>query len=325
MRVGIALAVYRPHPEFFKKQLESIEAQTYSDWFCIGTLDSPLAEIFQAPGLARFKDHPKFQWVENEKQLGVTKNFEKAIQLCVRAGAEVIACADQDDVWYKNKIARSVEVLSSKPSMGLLHTDMDLLYPNDQGEETVAKETGWQVERRGVDHSGPGHFLIRNVVAGCSMLFDAELVERYPVIPPEFYHPDHWYPFLASVYGGVYALHEPTLAYRQHPDNTLGITPFRGVFALSGKKGAASVLKRSRQVYLWSRDMARAALREKVPVPFCSRFPILSFDMGLSFVLMGFYYLVVPSQRDAALARACFARAVGKLLFFMSALKPESR
>ncbi len=317
MKIGIALAVYQPHPEFFEKQLRSLLEQTYQDWFCVITADSPLADIFKNEKINSFKSHPKFQWRENTEQLGVTKNFEKAIQICLKENAEAIACADQDDVWYSHKLARSIEMFQHHSPIRLVHTDMHLLYQNEKGEEVIGKETGWQAERRGIHHVQPRHFLIRNVVAGCSMLFDADLARKYPKIPKEFYHPDYWYPFLASVYGKVYSVPEPTYAYRQHKENTLGISPFKGFFYNAPQSSLSDTLRKFRRVYFRSRDLVQAAVREKVSIPFFSRFPITSFDLGLSLFLMGLYYLCSPFERDVPLARACFARAVGKALFFV--------
>ena len=317
MRIGIALAVYRPHPEFFEKQLQSLLDQSYHDWFCVITSDSPLDEIFKNEKLHQFKNHARFRWHENEERLGVTKNFEKAVQICLREKVEAIACADQDDVWYPQKIARSVEVFQSYPPIRLVHTDMHLLYRNEKGEDVIGTETGWQAERRGIHHVQPRHFLIRNIVAGCAMLFDADLARMYPVIPEEFYHPDYWYSFLASVYGKVYSIPEPTYAFRQHKENALGISPFKGFFYTAPQSSLMDVLKKFRRVYFKSRDLVSAAVREKVPVSFFAKFPITVFDLGFSLSLMGFYYLLVPSERDVPLARACFARALGKALFFI--------
>ncbi|HXL72337.1 MAG TPA: glycosyltransferase, partial [bacterium] len=285
--------------------------------FCVITADSPLEEIFKSQKLKRFKTDPRFRWYENEERLGVTKNFEKAIQLCLKENVEAIACADQDDVWYPHKIARSVEVFQQHPPIRLVHTDMHLLDQNEKGEEVIRNETGWNAERRGIHHVQPRHFLIRNIVAGCSMLFDAELARMYRKIPKEFYHPDYWYPFLASVYGKVYSIPEPTYAYRQHKENVVGISPFKGFFYVKPKSNLMDVLKKFRGVYLNSYDLIRASVREKVPVSFFEKFPIISFDLGFSLFLMGLYYLCFPFERDVPLARACFARAFGKAIFFI--------
>lgn len=316
MKIGIALAAYLPEPRSFEKQLQSLLGQTHTDWFCVVTSDSPLADLFKDAGLMKFKDHPQFRWHQNDGRLGVTRNFEKAIQLCLEENPDAIACCDQDDLWYTQKLSRTLEVFNGNPPPRLVHTDMDVLYQDESGAERKADQTGWQIERRGTGHVAPVHFLIRNIVAGCSMLLDADLARKHPRVPAEFYHPDHWYPFLASVYGKVYSLSEPTYAYRLHSGNVLGLTPFKGLLHHSEEKDREGVLRKARRVFLKSRGLVRAAETEKIPIPFFQKLPFTCWDFGFLLFWMGLWYWL-PPNRDLPLARACFSRSLGKMLFFI--------
>src|ERR1700688_2975817 len=51
----------------------------------------------------------------NGQRLGVTKNFEKAISLCK---GDLIALADQDDVWFAEKLARLEARFANTPHVG---------------------------------------------------------------------------------------------------------------------------------------------------------------------------------------------------------------
>src|SRR6185369_1297730 len=53
-----------------------------------------------------------------------TKNFEKAIGLCA---GDIIALADQDDIWRPEKLARIVEALAAAPDVGLVFSDADVV------------------------------------------------------------------------------------------------------------------------------------------------------------------------------------------------------
>jgi hypothetical protein len=318
MKIGIALASYLPHPDFFLKQLESIEAQTHSDWVCIITSDSPLEETFKHAPLNKFKNHSRFRWHENPQRLGSKKNFERAIQLCLKENVNAVACSDQDDVWYPEKLQRCLEVLVQKPPLSLVHSDMHVLIVDEKGEKLLPGTT-WSVESRGVHHCQPQHLLVRNVVAGCAMLFDAEIARRYPHLPEEFDYHDHWYALVASVHGGVYPISEPLFAYRQHDRNELGVTPYPGMFHVPSGFGIRSVLAKCRQRYLWSKGMALAARREKIPLkPWIGWLFLLPLDFGLGLFGMALSNWLFPTGRDLALARACIARALGKALFFVS-------
>jgi glycosyltransferase involved in cell wall biosynthesis len=313
IKVGIALAAYRPRNKYFVKQLESIENQTHQNWICVITCDSPLEAVFQAPAIQRFRNHPRFLWFENENRLGCKKNFERAIQLCLKENVQAVACSDQDDVWYPEKIALSVKELRKRPALSLVHTDMNVLVMRGS-EEVVLPETLWKIESRGVEHSNPIHFLIRDTASGAAMLFDAELARLHSVIPDEFEFHDAWYAFLAAAYGGVYPIRKPLYAYRQHSRNVLGVTPFKGVFHSEPGNRLKDILLKCRQKYFLSRGMAVAALRDKVPLPPKAGWIFISpLDLGLGFFVIGIVYSI-GRNRDIPLVRAAWARAIGKLL-----------
>ena len=61
---------------------------------------------------------------ENERNLGSTKNFERAIGLCE---GELIALSDQDDVWSPSKLRRIEERFAREPGAGLVFTDAEVV------------------------------------------------------------------------------------------------------------------------------------------------------------------------------------------------------
>jgi len=105
--IGIALAAYKPEPNFLYQQLQSIAFQTWTNWVCYISFDSPLAEIQNNNRFKEFFDDKRFVWSENEKPLGHRLNFEKAMNAVAGLGVEAIACCDQDDVWFPFKLAIS--------------------------------------------------------------------------------------------------------------------------------------------------------------------------------------------------------------------------
>src|SRR5207237_5486818 len=67
----------------------------------------------------------------NERNLGSTKNFERAIGLCA---GDLIALSDQDDVWLPAKLARLEEEFARSPEVGLVFSDADVV--DDEGRAT---------------------------------------------------------------------------------------------------------------------------------------------------------------------------------------------
>ncbi len=250
LKVGIALAAYQPDLNYFLKQLESIDRQTHYDWVCVITSDSPLKDLFRNSALRRFRRHHRFRWFQNPVRLGVKKNFERAIQLCLKENVSAIACSDQDDLWYPDKLTRLIQVFQKIPPLGMVHSDMQLLESLKKKGERKSPQSLWDMEARGVEHCRPHELLVRSVVNGCAMLFDAELARHYPVIPDGFLQHDQWFPFVASLHGGVYPIHEPLSAYRLHAKNVSGMTPYLGMLNTQASPSFMGILKKCRRLFL---------------------------------------------------------------------------
>src|SRR5690606_5154004 len=60
----------------------------------------------------------------NPAQLGVAKNFERAISLCQ---SPLVATSDQDDLWLPEKLATLHQCFFENPSATLIFSDMALM------------------------------------------------------------------------------------------------------------------------------------------------------------------------------------------------------
>lgn len=309
-KVGIALAAFKPEIETFSEQLKSIQDQTFSNWFCIIVFDSPSHTILNHFRMRPFQEDSRFLWYENEKQLGHKKNFEKAINLALKEGADAIGCSDQDDIWYPEKLQKSIELLEKTGPLSLVHSDMHILKNG-----IVSKETAWQIEKRGISNVKPKHLLIRNVVAGCAMVMDATLVRRYPTIPESVEFHDHWYALMASANGGVHSLNEALFAYRQHEINVVGVTPFQGIFKLPKGIKILEIFAKCKKGWGKTEKLTHDYLQLRLHLSFLEKLSLTSsFDLGFGLFFMG----IVQMIKDKALARACFARSFGKFLKLLS-------
>lgn len=309
-QIGIALAAFEPEPTFFEAQLESIQKQSFTQWQCLISSDSLLQSFRENPTFQKFFNDPRFIWRENPTRLGSKKNFECAIQLLAKnANIDAIACSDQDDIWYPEKLETCACELEKRGPLALVHSDMHIL--NAQG--SIAEQTAWKLERRGVHHTSLGDLLIRNVIAGCSMLLDANLARQYPTIPEAFDYHDHWYAAVASAHGGIFSIHRPLYAYRQHGKNVLGITPFAGLLSLRGQNHPLAVLKKLKTAWTGTLMRVNAAQDAGLLNPKTSETLFLNrLDFGMPLICKA--WRDYPS--DPALARACLARAMGKVVTF---------
>src|ERR1700709_1166359 len=98
--VSIALCTYNG-AAYLKEQLDTLVNQTYPNCEIICVDDCSTDNTVEI--LKQYThSYPQIKLHINSKNLGYTKNFEKAIGLC---SGEYIALCDQDDIWDKNKIS----------------------------------------------------------------------------------------------------------------------------------------------------------------------------------------------------------------------------
>ena len=136
--VAICMAAFEPPIELFRRQIESIRAQTRDDWICIVSDDcsSParLAEMETVLG-----DDPRFVLSRSDRRRGFYGNFERALSLAP-ADARYIAPADQDDVWDPDKLATLVGAIGDAR---LVYSDARVIARDGR----VLAETYWSLRR----------------------------------------------------------------------------------------------------------------------------------------------------------------------------------
>jgi glycosyltransferase involved in cell wall biosynthesis len=273
--ISVALCTFNG-AKYIGAQLESIRDQIRPPDELIvcddGSSDETVSIVraFRAPFPIRV--------VENATTLRSTKNFEKAIGLCT---GDLIALADQDDVWEPNKLSRLEGVLGDSPEAGYAFSDAAIV---GAGLESRGY-TMWQANRFSGklfrEFSGPAQLrtlLRQDCVTGACMVFRASLRERVLPINELWVH-DGWIAVVATASGfrGI-AVPEPLIRYRQHAAQQIGDKRRTAVgrVAHAMKSGTEELVERSRRlvelerwltaIELPDRDRARALqmIREKL-------------------------------------------------------------
>jgi glycosyltransferase involved in cell wall biosynthesis len=153
----------------------------------------------------------------NERNLGVRRNFERAISAC---SGDLIFLSDCDDVWYANKIDLMEQALRRWPAAAVAVCDADIV---DEDLKRLGS-TVW-----GVDRFAPNLRLRRNLKDGKSfkrtipspancMAFRGRFKFLVLPLPDDFFGRFITSTIMYSGAGGVALLTEALLAYRQHPD-----------------------------------------------------------------------------------------------------------
>lgn len=163
----------------------------------------------------------------NGERLGSTRNFATALG---RARGDVLALADQDDVWYPGKLARLQEEFDADPTVTMVFSDADLV--GEDGRRLGARLWSARLVGRTLRANpviGVGDFARRPLTTGCTMAVRRRAVEAALPLPPELDDPalpmrhDRWLSLVAAAVGTVRALPEPLLGFRVHPGQETGV------------------------------------------------------------------------------------------------------
>jgi glycosyltransferase involved in cell wall biosynthesis len=204
MKVSIALATYNG-ARFIDEQLQSLAAQTsLPDEIVVcddGSSDDTVAHV------ERFAQTVPFEvrLFRNERNLGFSANFERALSLCT---GDVILICDQDDIWYPEKIARSLAALEADSGAALVVNDEHLM--DGDGRSMNATFLG---NIRKLGYPDDYH------CAGCCTTMRRDLLQIALPLGGSINY-DLWISNLARFLGLKRVLGEPLQLYRRHGANS---------------------------------------------------------------------------------------------------------
>ncbi len=219
-RVSVAVCTYRGQA-YLKAQLDSIAQQTrLPDEIIIVDDNSQDATLEVAKAFAKSVDL-SVQVLVNQPQLGVTKNFEKAISIC---SGEIIVLADQDDVWHPEKLQIFCAMFAADADMGLVFSNADVV---DEDLHTLGysfwQTLGFDGHEQAMVEAGDALTVLlrRNVVAGATMAFRSKFRDLYLPIETTWPH-DAWIVLLLAAVSKVGFTQQCLIQYRQHHHNVCG-------------------------------------------------------------------------------------------------------
>ncbi len=212
-RIAICMATYEPPIDLLERQLDSIRAQTNTDWFCVISDDDSSPETLAA--IERLVDgDPRFALSSAGPRRGFFHNFERALRLAPPE-AEFVAFADQDDRWDAQKL----DVLLNRiGGATVAYSDARIVTPSGE----LLSETYWSQRRN--NNSNFVSLLLANTVSGSAALFRREVVERalpFPYASGGLFH-DHWLATVGLALGRIAYVDRPLYDYVQHDAALLG-------------------------------------------------------------------------------------------------------
>ena len=218
MDLSVVVTTYNGE-KYIREQIDSILNQTRVPDEVIVLDDGSTDETLDI--LTDYENnHPSiFDIKINDRNLGVTKNFEKGIR--VSNGDGIFLC-DQDDVWHPKKVERQISALLNNNGLLSFHDSLVV------DKSLSPLNTHWNlVSYSDANRSAQSNFsqlIIRNFVKGSTILMDSSLREYILPIPNEWAY-DWYVALIATLVSKLIPVNETLHKYRRHKNQESGQHP----------------------------------------------------------------------------------------------------
>jgi glycosyltransferase involved in cell wall biosynthesis len=248
VKISVALATYQGE-RYLRQQLQSIAGQVRPpDELLVGDDRSSDATAAIVEGFADLASFPVGLHL-NDRRLGTARNFEAVIQRCT---GDVVALADQDDIWHPSKLEQIQRAVEQPRAPGLVFSDCALI---DEESRSLGT-TGWRSvglsarDRNAITHGNAFRRLVQRqrrfggTVTGATLAFRARY--RDLILPfPEFLSAsgkgllhDSWIALVVSAVAPIEAIPALLVQHRQHPDQQIGMVAAAKPSRFAGASGS---------------------------------------------------------------------------------------
>lgn len=219
--ITILLAAYNG-AEFLAEQIESILAQSYSDWQLVIQDDCSKDQTAEIAKRYSEREPKRIFCMQRTNPSGSAKdNFSSMLAY---AQTDYVMTCDQDDVWLPDKLKKTMEEMHrlereyGKDRPLLVHTDLTVV---NARMETIAPSM-FHLQKLNAERNRLNNLLVQNIVTGCTMCINRPLLERAGDVPKEALMHDWWFALVGAAFGRIGFVSQPTVLYRQHGANAVG-------------------------------------------------------------------------------------------------------
>lgn len=222
MAISVALCTYNGE-KYIKEQLDSILNQTVKPDEIIICDDVSSDSTLQI--LDSYKErYPQiFSIVKNEINLKSNKNFQQSVSLCT---GDYIFCADQDDIWKKDKVEKTLAIFAENSAIEGVFSNAELI--DDNGKVFLNTSLWNQISFNEAIYPRPINlFDIINrkgsIVTGATLCIKRQVKEFIFPFPAskDIYH-DEWIALLLSYKNTLAYTTEKLIQYRIHSAQQVG-------------------------------------------------------------------------------------------------------
>lgn len=212
--VDILVTTYNTNEKYLKKQIDSILRQTHKNIKIYisddNSSDKKIAEILKE---YEQRDNRIKLYIQ-PKNLGYNKNFEFLLQ---QSTANYIMFSDHDDIWYKEKVEKSLNRIKEE--------NVDMVYCNCRqvDEDGIVIQDDYFKYKNVPLIKGKNKLAISRCVGiGCSQIITKSVKDKMIPFKKGVIAHDWLAAFIANEGKGMCYIEEPLFDYRLHGSNVFG-------------------------------------------------------------------------------------------------------
>jgi len=170
----------------------------------------------------------KIELLSAEINEGCIANFSALLEA---AKEQYVLFCDHDDIWLPEKISvtfdkmQEMEKMHGKNIPLAVHSDLTVV---DANLKIIApsfwKISGLNPSKKACTFS---RLLVQNQITGCTLMINKSLAEVAAPIPKHCMMHDWWIALVASCFGKIGIVDQPTILYRQHTSNDTGAKAYK--------------------------------------------------------------------------------------------------
>ena len=141
-RVSVLMPMYKPKAEYLLQALESLFAQTETDWECIihnqpWEGDPSDAEARVKGPIATYLEDPRVRFVQGTELRTIGENWNACLPF---ATSQYLAYLFYDDLWEPEYLKTLCDILDAHPSVGFVSANRSYLFEGDSPKEAIYDE-----------------------------------------------------------------------------------------------------------------------------------------------------------------------------------------
>ena len=229
-QVEILMTTYNGS-RYLNEQLDSIINQSYTNWHLTISDDKSNDDTIDIID-SYISRHPnKIKRVDSGKHFGNARDH--FFWLMKQCNSDYLMLSDQDDVWLDNKIELSInELLRLEKQVGkntpiLVFTDQKVV----DEKLNVINDSLMRYQKQNFSDINYKKLLFQNVITGCTVCMNNSLLKQVNKVNTyqDIIMHDYWLGLVASRFGKLSYIDNPTMLYRQHLSNSVGAKNNSGV------------------------------------------------------------------------------------------------